>query len=44
MRMRTALAKSKNMVSIRLLQASGVRFVQDYITRFGFEATSTRPT
>ena len=38
MRMRTALAKSKNMVSIRLLQASGVRFVQDYITRFGFDA------
>ncbi len=37
MRMRTALAKSKNMVSIRLLQASGVRFVQDYVTRFGFE-------
>lgn len=38
MRMRTALAKSKNMVSIRLLQASGVDFIQDYATRFGFEA------
>ena len=38
MRMRTALAKSKNMVSIRLLQASGVHFIQDYATRFGFEA------
>ena len=43
MRMRTALAKSKNMVSIRLLQASGVRFVQDYITRFGFEASRHPP-
>ena len=38
MRLRTALAKSKNMVSIRLLQASGVHFVQDYVTRFGFDA------
>ena len=38
MRMRTALAKSKNMVSIRLLQASGVHFIQDYATRFGFDA------
>jgi penicillin-binding protein 1A len=41
--MRTALAKSKNMVSIRLLQASGVRFVQDYVTRFGFEASKHPP-
>ncbi len=38
MRVRTALAKSKNMVSIRLLEASGVHFIQDYATRFGFEA------
>ncbi len=38
MRLRTALAKSKNMVSIRLLQASGVQFIQDYATRFGFDA------
>jgi penicillin-binding protein 1A len=43
MRMRTALAKSKNMVSIRLLQASGVHFVQDYITRFGFAANKHPP-
>ncbi|MCM8593846.1 penicillin-binding protein 1A [Accumulibacter sp.] len=43
MRMRTALAKSKNMVSIRLLQASGVRFVQEYVTRFGFEASKHPP-
>ena len=43
MRMRTALAKSKNMVSIRLLQSSGVHFVQDYATRFGFEAEKHPP-
>jgi len=43
MRLRTALAKSKNMVSIRLLQASGVRYVQDYITRFGFDASKHPP-
>lgn len=43
MRMRTALAKSKNMVSIRLLQASGVNFIQDYATRFGFDAEKHPP-
>ncbi|HXS29622.1 MAG TPA: penicillin-binding transpeptidase domain-containing protein, partial [Steroidobacteraceae bacterium] len=32
------LAKSKNMVSIRVLQAIGPPFAQDWITRFGFEA------
>lgn len=38
MRLRTALAKSKNMVSIRVLQAIGTHYAQDYATRFGFEA------
>jgi penicillin-binding protein 1A len=37
MRLRTALAKSKNMVSIRVLQAIGPNYAQDYITRFGFD-------
>jgi penicillin-binding protein 1A len=37
MRLRTALAKSKNMVSIRILQTIGPKYVQDYIKRFGFE-------
>ena len=37
MRLRTALAKSKNMVSIRILDAIGPRYAQDYVTRFGFE-------
>jgi penicillin-binding protein 1A len=38
MPLRTALAKSKNMVSIRVLQSVGVHYAQDWITRFGFEA------
>ncbi|MCX7892024.1 MAG: penicillin-binding protein 1A [Burkholderiales bacterium] len=38
MRLRTALAKSKNMVSIRILQSIGPRSAQEYVTRFGFEA------
>jgi len=37
LRMREALAKSKNLVSIRILQAIGVHYAQDYITRFGFD-------
>ncbi|SEG01345.1 penicillin-binding protein 1A [Nitrosomonas ureae] len=37
-RMRTALTKSKNLASIRILQAIGIRYAQDYITRFGFDA------
>ena len=38
MRLRTALAKSKNMVSIRILDAIGPKYAQDYVKRFGFEA------
>jgi penicillin-binding protein 1A len=37
MRLRTAIAKSKNMVSIRLLQAIGPDYAQDYIQKFGFD-------
>ncbi|MBL8513769.1 MAG: penicillin-binding protein 1A [Betaproteobacteria bacterium] len=37
MRLRTALAKSKNMVSIRILQAISPNYAQDYISRFGFD-------
>ena len=43
MRLRTALAKSKNMVSIRLLQSIGTSYAQDYITRFGFDADKHPP-
>ena len=35
-RLRTALTKSKNMVSIRVMQAIGARYAQDYVTKFGF--------
>ena len=38
MSMRTALKKSKNMISIRILQSIGANFGQDWVTRFGFEA------
>jgi len=37
MRLRTAITKSKNMVSIRLLQAIGPGYAQDYIQKFGFD-------
>lgn len=37
-RLRQALIKSKNMVSIRVLQAIDPNYAQDYITRFGFAA------
>jgi penicillin-binding protein 1A len=37
MRLRAALAKSKNMVSIRVLDAIGPKYAQDYVARFGFE-------
>ena len=43
MKMRTALAKSKNMVSIRILQSIGTHFAQDYATRFGFDADKHPP-
>jgi penicillin-binding protein 1A len=37
MRLRSALVKSKNMVSIRILDAIGLKYAQDYVSRFGFE-------
>jgi penicillin-binding protein 1A len=37
-RMREALVKSRNLVSIRILQSMGLRFATNYIQRFGFEA------
>jgi len=37
MSLRTGLAKSKNMVSIRVLQAVGARQAQEWVTRFGFD-------
>jgi penicillin-binding protein 1A len=43
MPLHTALAKSKNMVSIRILQAVGTQNAQDWVTRFGFEAEKHPP-
>jgi len=37
MRLRMALVKSKNLVSVRILQAISPQYAQDYITRFGFD-------
>jgi len=42
-RMRTALTKSKNLVSIRILNAIGIGYARDYITRFGFSAKDHPP-
>jgi penicillin-binding protein 1A len=38
MSLRRALAKSKNMVSIRILKSIGAKYGQQWVTRFGFEA------
>ncbi len=42
-RMRTALTRSKNLVSIRILQAITPHFAQDYIARFGFDPRQHPP-
>nr|WP_225864797.1 penicillin-binding protein 1A [Ideonella benzenivorans] len=43
MTLRRALAKSKNMVSIRVLQSIGVPYAREWITRFGFEKEKHDP-
>ncbi len=43
MRMRQGLTKSKNMVSIRILQAITPQYAQDYATKFGFDAAKHPP-
>ena len=42
-RMRVGLAKSLNLVSIRILQAITPQYAQDYITKFGFDADKQPP-
>ncbi len=37
MRLRTALMKSKNLVTVRVMRAIGPKYAQDYIARFGFD-------
>jgi len=36
--MRRGLMRSKNLVSIRILQSIGTHYAQDYVTKFGFDA------
>jgi penicillin-binding protein 1A len=43
MRLRTALMKSKNMVSIRIVQSIGPQYAQDYVRRFGFDPDRQPP-
>ncbi|WP_068639032.1 penicillin-binding protein 1A [Thauera butanivorans] len=43
MTIRDALARSKNMVSIRILQDITPRYAQDYIGRFGFDSAKNPP-
>lgn len=43
MTLRDALARSKNMASIRLLQNITPDYAQDYVSRFGFDAARNPP-
>jgi penicillin-binding protein 1A len=43
MSMRRALARSKNMISIQILQSIGTQYAQEWITNFGFEADKHPP-
>jgi len=43
LRLRQALARSKNLVSIRVIKAIGPQFAQKHITRFGFDAGKHPP-
>ncbi len=43
MTMRKALTKSKNLVSIRILQQITPQYAQDYVKRFGFDADKQPP-
>jgi penicillin-binding protein 1A len=43
MRLRQGLTRSKNLVSIRILQAIGLEYAQDYVTKFGFSKDKIKP-
>ncbi|MBI1892274.1 MAG: penicillin-binding protein 1A [Burkholderiales bacterium] len=43
MPMRRGLAKSKNMISIRILHKIGAKYGQEFTTRFGFDAEKNPP-
>jgi len=41
--MRNGLIHSKNLVSIRVLQAAGIPFTHEYVARFGFDMSHIQP-
>lgn len=43
-RMREALAKSMNLVSVRLLRSIGIPYTRDYLSRFGIDMSRFSPT
>ena len=43
MTVRSALARSKNLVSVRIMRSIGPQYVQQYIQRFGFEPEKNPP-
>ena len=43
MSLRKALAKSKNMISIQILNSIGTQYAQEWISRFGFDAEKHTP-
>ena len=43
MTLRRGLAKSKNMISIQILESIGTQYAQDWITRFGFDPEKHPP-
>ena len=43
MPLRRGMAKSKNMISIRVLDAIGPRYAQEWVSQFGFDAEKHRP-
>lgn len=42
-RVREALVRSRNLVSVRMLDAIGVEYARDYITQFGFDKEELPP-
>ena len=43
MRLREALVRSRNLVSVRMLETIGVEYARNYISHFGFEKDSLPP-
>ena len=43
MRLREALVQSRNLVSVRLLDAIGVEYARKYISHFGFDEAELPP-